>query len=111
MNSINLPLGSPVSAPSGSTLQIEVLERSACAGNRHGTTRLWYNGQPVDTGAARDAGTRFDATIGGSNSNYYLRTAFALSTTAGSARTSLDQPAGSACSAFKSYGTWTITIP
>jgi hypothetical protein len=60
-----------------------------------------------------DAGSRFDATIGASNSNYFLRTGFALSTTAGSARTSIDEALDSSvpCPArpFTPFGTWSIT--
>ena len=111
LNTITLPLASPVSAPSGAILRIDVLERSACANGRHGTARLWYNGQPVDSGSGKDAGSRFDATIGGSNNDYFLRSGFALSTTAGSSRVSIDMLSGIPCSAFKSFGTWTVAIP
>ena len=52
--------------------------------------RLWYNGKAVDSGSAKDAGSRFDATIGGANSNYFLRNNFDLSTTAGSSKLSAD---------------------
>jgi hypothetical protein len=54
--------------------------RRTCFGTGHGsgTVRLWYNGQPVDTGAGRDAGTRFGATVDGVESNYYARANAAL---------------------------------
>jgi hypothetical protein len=111
LNTITLPLASPVPAPSGATMMIDVQERSACANGRHGTARLWYNGQPVDSGSGRDAGSRFDATIGGSNNDYFLRGGFVLDTTAGSSRLNIDILSGNPCSPFKSFGTWTITLP
>ena len=75
--------------------------------------RLWYNGQKVDSGPTRDAGSRFDATIGGQTDDYFLRTGLGLSTSAGSPRTSLDRSVNSAVSCaipggrpFTSFGTW-----
>ena len=106
--------------PAGAALSIRVSARSSCsvtkAGNSGGA-RLWYNGQPIDTGNAsrRDAGSRFDATIGGTNSNYFLRPAFALSTTAGTSREFVDVAVSDseACPArpFTPFGTWSITLP
>lgn len=59
------------------------------------------------------AGGRFDATSGSSTANYYLRTGFALSTAAGTARTSIDQFVNSSvgCSGrpFTPFGTWSIS--
>ena len=78
---------------------------------------LWYNGQPLDTGnpSKRDAGTRFDATIGGTNSIYFLRPGFTLATNAGAARQSIDASVSdsAACPArpFTPLGTWSITFP
>jgi hypothetical protein len=98
---------------SGDSLQIKLEARNACSGSTKNTgrARLWYNGQPIDSGATRDAGSRFDATIGGSNTNYYLRTGSALSTTAGSAKTTQDVLVGAKCGPFVSFGTWSITLP
>jgi hypothetical protein len=82
--------------------------------------RLWYNGQPIDTGAGRDAGSRLDATIGGETDKYFLRTNLALSTSEGSSRTFVDQAVDSSvpCGAtppftrpFSPFGTWTLTLP
>ncbi len=74
--------------------------------------RLWYNGQKLDT-APRDAGSRFGATIGGSAAEYFLSSGQALSTTAGSSRTFVDQFVNSAMSCatppgrdYPSFGTW-----
>jgi hypothetical protein len=113
LNVIPLTLTSPVPVSSGQTFAIEVSARNACAGSgkNSGRARLWYNGQPIDSGATRDAGSRFDATINGSTSDYFLRTGFALSQTASSARTFGDVAAGPKCGPFVSFGTWSMTLP
>lgn len=82
----------PVVIEPGDILTIRVLARRTCAGGGHaaGTVRLWYNGQPVDSGWTRDAGSRLDATTGGVPLNQYLRTSFELSETPGSSRTYVD---------------------
>jgi hypothetical protein len=109
--------GGPVPAPPGSQLSIKVSARRTCFGGGHasGRGRLWYNGQPIDSGTTRDAGSRFDATIGGSTNDYFLRTGFALNTTPGSARTFVDVFVNSsvACPArpFNAWGTWSRTLP
>lgn len=105
-----------VSAPSGAQLSIKVSARRTCFGKGNsGTATLWYNGRPVDGGASRDAGSRFDATIGGTTSDYYLRSGFGLSTTAGSSRTSADAQLNSSAPCpvrpFASFGTWSSTLP
>jgi hypothetical protein len=109
--------GCPIPAPPGSQLKIRVSARRTCFGGGHtsGSPRLWYNGQPIDTGVNRDAGSRFDATIGGSNDDYFLRPAFTLEKTPGSLRTPIDITVTStvACPArpFTSWGTWVRTLP
>ena len=93
----------PVDFPQGSTLSIKLYVRNACVGPTHnsGIARLWY-----DDAAAN---SRFDATVEGSSSNYYLRDIFALSTTVGSGpKKKIDVQAGAKCSPFKEFGTWTI---
>jgi hypothetical protein len=113
LNSILLTLTAPVTVSSGDVFSIQVAARNACAGSgkNSGRARLWYNGQPIDTGATRDAGSRFDATIGGTNSDYFLRPSSVLSRTAGSAKVSTDVAAGAKCGPFVSFGTWNITLP
>jgi hypothetical protein len=119
LNTIPLALsGGSVSAGSGSQLSVKVSARRTCSaviGHNSGTATLWYNGQPVDSGAGRDAGSRFDATIADTTSNYFLRSGSALSTTAGSSKTSADVVVNSAvaCPArpFTSFGTWSVAVP
>src|SRR6185437_11105541 len=98
-DTITLALGSPTNVPAGASLAIRVSVRITCAMSSTGLSsiaRLWYNGQLIDGGKARDAGSRFDATIGGTNRNYFLRTGSALATTAGSARQFVDVPVNDA---------------
>ena len=107
--------GGSAAFPTGAALEIRVSVRRACTGPGHtsGTVRLWYNGQKVDSGPTRDAGSRFDATIGGQMDDYFLKTGLGLSKSAGSPRTSVDQSVNSAvaCASpggrpFTSFGTW-----
>ncbi len=117
LNPLSLALtNGPVPFSPGDQLQLKVSARRTCSAGGQvssGTARLWYNGQPIDNGSRADAGSRFDATIGGSTSDYYLRTNLALSTTAGAARTSIDQPLGSGVPCpdrpFTAFDTWSIT--
>ena len=96
-----------------------VAARRTCFGTGHnnGIVRLWYNGKSVDSGSARDAGSRIDATLGGVAGNYYLRDNFALDLAAGTSRLSADATldSKSPCTdgvsldrPFTVLGTWTL---
>jgi putative Ig domain-containing protein len=121
LNTVSLTLDTPTNVPPGAEITLDVWARASCAPKQQagnsGIARLWYNGQPIDTGSPsrRDAGSRFDATIGGTNSNYFLRDALALSTTAGTSRQSTDLAVDNtqACPArnFGRFGTWKVTLP
>jgi hypothetical protein len=114
LNTIKLKLAATVPVLPGTSFRIDVLVRNACrgSGKESGRAALWYNGQPVDHGPRRDAGSRFDARIGGgAKRDYFLRDSGGLSTTAGSSRLSVDQDAGSPCSDFKPFGSWSTTLP
>ena len=110
-------MGGAVPASSGAQLKMKVSVRRTCFGGGHasGTARLWFNGQPIDSGATRDAGSRFDATIASSTNDYFLRSGFALSTTAGTSKNFLDVFVNSAVACpsrpFTAFGTWSITLP
>ncbi len=107
----------PVSVPAEAQLSVLVSVRRTCFGGGHnsGQVRLWYNGQAVDDGAGRDAGSRFDATIGGAMTDYFLRGGFALATEAGGARLFNDKMVNStvACPGrpFTAFGTWSLMLP
>jgi uncharacterized repeat protein (TIGR01451 family) len=118
LETVTLGLNAPTPVPSGASLSLRVSVRVSCAAASSGvaaTARLWYNGQPKDSRLTADAGSRFDATISGVNSNYYLRPAFALATTAGTAKQSLDVAVNdsTACPGrpFTPFGTWTVSLP
>jgi hypothetical protein len=118
LNTIPLGLtGGPATIPSSAAFRLKISARRTCfgAGHNSGTARLWYNGQPIDSGATRDAGTRFDATIDASTSNYFARENFALRTAAGSSKLSVDAFVNSAAPCpgrpFKEIRTWSMTLP
>jgi YVTN family beta-propeller protein len=107
--------GGPVELATGDQLLLTVSVRRTCLGGGHnsGKPRLWYNGKAVDTGSTRDAGSRFNATIGSNTDAYHLRTAFQLSTTEGASRESIDvfvnNSAACPSRPFTPFGTWSIT--
>ena len=116
LNTVPLSLSNgPVPAPLGARFAFKVSVRRTCFGGGHnsGTPRLWYNGQPVDTGA-KDAGSRFGATISQSAGDYFLEGGFTLDVTAASSRQFLDVPVNHqlACPGrpFTSFGTWSMTL-
>jgi len=116
LDTVSLALGATTPVPAGASLSIRVSVRISCSvASNAGTARLWYNGQPVDTGKQKDAGSRFGATIGGTNSNYFLRQAFTLDTAPGSSRQSIDVAVdgNTACPArpFTPFSTWSVNLP
>jgi hypothetical protein len=104
LQTIALDPFSAVEFPAGSQLKFKLYVRNACLGPTHnsGTARLWY--------ADASANSRFGLTLGGTTTEYYLQNNFALTTSAGPARKSIDVAAGSPCSPFKTFGTWTVTL-
>jgi hypothetical protein len=106
-----------VEVPAGTVVAIKVSVRRTCVGGGHnsGTVRLWYNGPAIDSGSTRNAGSRFDATIDGVSTDYFLRTGLALDETAGTAQASVDAAVNSAqpCPArpYSAFGTWSLTLP
>jgi hypothetical protein len=101
--SIPLNLFSPVEWPQNSLLSVRLSVRNTCYGHTHnsGTARLWYN----DTAA----NSSFNTTIAGSNWIYYLLNGFVLGNSPGPGpRKYVDIQAGSPCSPFKLFGTWSI---
>jgi hypothetical protein len=113
LHEIPLTLPAPVPVVSGDKLKIRVLVRNACSGSTevNGAARLWYNGQPVDSGRSHDAGSRFDATIAGTSQDYFLRRNFVLRTVPGSSRESEDEATRGQCGPFRAFETWKITLP
>jgi len=90
---------------SGDAVSIKLYVRNACTGSskNSGAARLWFNDSA--------ANSRFDATIG-SPATYFLRDAFALATTPGlGPKKTIDVAAGAKCSLYKTFGTWSTTLP
>ena len=91
----------------GAIKSVTVWVRRTCAGTGHdsGTVRLWYNGQST-------ARSRFDATPGGVEGDYFLRDNFDLSTTAGSSNLYADAAVDSTSPCpgrpFTALGTWSL---
>jgi len=117
LQTIALSLTGSVEAPAGAQLSVEIGARRTCASNGHnsGTVREWFNGRPADGGTDRDAGSRVRMTLGGTTSDYFLRSGFELSTTAGSLRQSVDAVVNGQipCPArpFTSIGAWSVILP
>jgi hypothetical protein len=113
LRTINLALTGAVDVFPGDTIGFRLSVRiTAVGGHSSGTARLWYNGKFIDTGTSRDAGSRFNATIGPLPKNYFLRSGFVLNTGAGSSRQFIDvfvnRNVGG--NPFKPFGTWTKTF-
>jgi hypothetical protein len=108
-NSIPLTLFEPVEVVSGDTLSLTLSVRRTCFGGGHnsGTPRLWFNDS--------QANSRFGATIEDAASEFFLREGFALSTSAGTSKRSIDVPVDSKAPCpdrpFKPFGTWSLTLP
>ena len=100
----------PVDFPA--PLEIKVSARRTCSvgGHASGVVRLWYDGQPMDSGAQRDPGSRFAAVSAGTAVDRFLRGGFALRTTPGNSRQSIDVRVDTKqmCPSreFTSFGTW-----
>jgi len=104
LNTISFGPFSPVDFPEESTLGIKLYVRNACQGPTHnsGTARLWFNDAA--------ANSHIGATIEDDTNDYFLRDGFILSTLVGSGpKKKIDVAAGTPCSPFKTFGTWTIT--
>jgi hypothetical protein len=122
LNTINLALtNGPAPLFPGDQLQVRVSARNTCSGGSlvlSGTARLWYNGRAVDKGGKVDAGSRFNATIGGGSRDYLLRTdstaLLFLSTAVGRSRTSIDELVDDSAPCpsrpFTAFGTWSTTF-
>jgi beta-lactamase superfamily II metal-dependent hydrolase len=106
-----------VDVPAGAHLSVRVMARRTCASNGHnsGTAREWFNGQPIDSGVAPDAGSRVPITMAGATNDYFLRNALALAMAAGSSRQSVDTTVSGApaCPArpFVPFGEWSTNLP
>lgn len=105
LDTINLALSSSQNFCSGDTLSFRLSVRVAVSsGHVSGTARLWYN----DAGA----NSRFNATVNGTPTDYFLRDLFLLDTTTGPGKRTSDvlvnRDVGG--NPFKPFGTWNKTF-
>ena len=114
LGSITLALTQSVLAEGELELKLSVRRACSGAGHQSGTARLWYNGQPVDTGPGRDAGSRLAVAIGANTSNFFLRDGAALSSIAGASRLFVDRFLDSTVACpnrpFTPFGAWGIDL-
>jgi len=102
---VNLALTNSPGFGPGDTISIRLSVRIAATGHRSGTARLWFNDFA--------ANSRFAATIGGQENDYFLRNGFTLSTTAGfGPKNTIDVLVDRAVGGnpFKAFGTWSMTF-
>ena len=110
-------LSNPADVPANAKLTLRLSARRTCFGGGHdsGTVRTWFNGQPIDSGAARDAGSRIRVTMGGADTEYFLRQTYTLAPTAGNLKASVDALVTSTapCSSrpFAVFATWSASVP
>ncbi|HKA55499.1 MAG TPA: choice-of-anchor Q domain-containing protein, partial [Candidatus Binatia bacterium] len=119
LHSIPLTVLGTEALPADATLAVRVSGRRTCSGGGHnsGTVLAWYNGQPTDSGAQRDAGSRVAVAREGESTTYFLRsgTPPQLKAQAGTARRTAEIGVDSkvACPnrPFSPFGTWTVSVP
>jgi hypothetical protein len=105
LRTIGMALSSSQSFCTGDTLSFRLSVRVAASSTHvSGTARLWYN----DAGA----NSRFNATVNGVPTNYFLRDLFLLDTTTGPGKKTSDVLVNRNVGGnpFKPFGTWTKTF-
>ena len=105
LRTIGLALSSSQNFCSGDTLSFRLSVRvAASSGHVSGTARLWYNDAA--------ANSRFNATVNGSPTDYFLRDLFLLGTTTGPGKITSDVLVNRNVGGnpFKPFGTWTKTF-
>jgi Putative Ig domain len=105
LDTINLTLSSAQNFCSGDTLSFRLSVRvAASSGHVSGTARLWYNDAA--------ANSRFNATVNGTPTDYFLRDFFLLDTTTGPGKRTSDVLVNRNIGGnpFKPFGTWNKTF-
>ena len=90
----------PVEVPRFAIVSLRVEARRTCSGGgpNAGTVREWYNGEAIDSGSHRDAGSRIGGTIGGQAGELFQRPMFLLLPNDGNVRLSVDAAVNSSVS-------------
>ncbi|MFY9607465.1 MAG: hypothetical protein WAU45_02475 [Blastocatellia bacterium] len=105
LRTISLVLSSSQSFCSGDTLSFRLSVRVAASSTHaNGTARLWYNDAA--------ANSRFNATVNGAPTDYFLRDLFLLDTTTGPGKKTSDVVVNRNIGGnpFKPFGTWNKTF-
>jgi endonuclease G len=118
LQSIAMSLTSgPVEVPRFAVVSLRVEARRTCSGGGPGagTVREWYNGPAIDSGSARDAGSRVDLTLGGQTGELFQRPLYLLLPNDGNVRLPADADVNSsaACPArpYTPFGVWSLIVP
>ena len=118
LQSIAMSLTSaPVEVPTFAVVSLRVDARRTCSGGgpSAGTVREWYNGSAIDSGNARDAGSRVGVTLGGQSGELFQRPLFLLLPNDGNVRLNADADVNSAaaCPArpYTPFGVWSLVVP
>jgi hypothetical protein len=113
---MSLPAG-PVEVPRFAIVSLRIETRRTCSGGgpTAGTVREWYNGEAIDSGTQRNAGSRVGVTVGGQTGELYQRPLFLLLPNDGSIRLSADANVNSTAPcparAYVPFGVWSIVVP
>jgi hypothetical protein len=116
LNSVAMSFPSGLEVTSGTQLALRVSVRRTCAagGQNSGRLREWFDGQPIDTGANRDAGSRIALTIAGVTADYFLRAPLVLSTSAGASIDSVEVTVNSSAACptrpYSVLGVWSLIL-
>jgi hypothetical protein len=97
------------------SLRVEARRTCSGGGPSAGIVREWYNGSAIDSGNARDAGSRVGVTLGGQTGELFQRQMFILLPNDGNNRLAadIDVTSSAACPArpYTSFGVWSLTVP
>ena len=110
-------LAGPVEVSRFAVLSLRIEARRTCSGGgrNSGTVREWYNGERIDSGPRRDAGSRVVGTLGGQARELFQRLPFILLPNDGNARTSVDVDVNSNGSCpvrpYVPFGVWSVVVP
>ena len=118
LQSIALSLAAgPVEVAPSAVVSLRLAARRTCTetGRDSRSVREWYNGQAIDSGPGRDAGSRMVATLGGEPVEWFQRSQFLLVPDDGSARASIDVSVKSSVSCparpYVPFGVWSMSVP
>ena len=107
----------PVEIPRFAVVTLRLEARRTCSGGgrNSGMVREWFNGDAIDSGPRRDAGSRIAVTVGGQSAELFQRPLFLLLPKDGNVRTSVDVGVNSSAPCpvrpYVQFGAWSILVP